>query len=214
MERDWEADSRYIYYHGRRVQCDDALDCLPPGLFNRLQVRICNLYTSIQLFERAFIVSEKTAVCLVKTDEMNNQITFITRALREENGERSIHQNRQTPNAHDCFLLLDIIHQQLWKLLKVACPNISMKWHLLSPKEMKEHKEDPYVYSREEIVEAIHSNGQFINRNTNEVEQALDVLYCGSLQVREQRTGEFMPIAFLPDFIFEGYFQTNSQRSF
>lgn len=197
---DWEPDPNYVYYHGRRVQCNEELDCLPSGLFNRLQVRVCNLYTDIHLFKDAFIVREKNAVCLVKMDEMNNQITMIARALAES-VNHTTHHNR---NAHNCFLVLDIIHQQLWKLLKVACPNISIKWHILSPMDLKAHKEDPHVYKCEEVVSVIHSNAQFINRSTGQAEEALDVLYCGSKQVEEQRSGESMPIAYLPDHVLEG----------
>ena len=201
MPIDWEPGSGYTYYHGRRVQCGEELDCLPPGFFNRLQVRICNLYSEIQLFKDAFIVKEKSAVCLVTTDEMNNQITFIGRASA---ANHTSHQSKLFSHAHNCFLLLDILHQQLCKLLKVACPNLSMKWHVLSPKDLEDHKEDPYVYRCEEVVNAIHSNAPFFNKSTNQIEEALNVLYCGSREVQEERSGGNMPIAFLPDAVFVG----------
>ena len=198
MPDDWEPASGYTHYHGRRVQCGEELDCLPPGFFNRLQVRICNLYNEIQLFKDAFIVKEKNAVCLVTTDEMNNQITLVVRASPDN------HTSRLFSNAHNCFLLLDILHQQLCKLLKVACPNISMKWHVLSPMDLEAHKEEPYVYRCEEVVNAIHSNAPFFNKSTGQVEKVVNVLYCGSKDVEEERSGGNMPIAFLPDAVFEG----------
>lgn len=201
--RDWEVDPVYVYYHGRRLQCGEELDCLPPGLFNRLQVKIANLYNGIQLFKDALIVKDNNAVCLVKTDEMNDQITFIARAPADEQSQAA-HQFKLATNALSCFMILDMLHQQLCKLLKVACPNISMKWHILSPLDLKAHKEDPYVYTCDTVVSVIHSNAKFINQNTGHVEQPLDVLYCGSKQVEEQRSGESMPIAFLPDSVFEG----------
>ena len=201
MPDDWEPGAGYTHYHGRRVQCGEELDCLPPGFFNRFQVRICNLYNEIRLFKDAFIVKEKSAVCLVTTDEMNNHITFIARASPEDH---TSYQSRLFTDAHNCFLLLDILHQQLCKLLKVACPNISMKWHVLSAKDLEEHKEDPYVYTCEEVVKAIHSNVPFFNKHTNQKEEALNVLYCGSREVQEERSGGNMPIAFLPDAVFEG----------
>ena len=79
-----------------------------------------------------------------------------------------------------------------------------MKWHVLSPKDLEEHKEEPYVYRCEEVVKAIHSNAPFFNKNTNREEEALKVLYCGSREVQEERSGVSMPIAFLPDAVFEG----------
>ena len=189
LQGDWEADPGYVYYHGRRLQCSEELDCFPPGLFSRLQVRLCNLYTSIRLYKHIFIVTDQKAVCLAKTDEMNNQITFIVRASAED---------------RNCLLLLDTLHLLLWKLLKVACPNINIQWHILSPMDLKAHKEDPYIYSCDEVVNAIHNNAPFINKNTGEQEDTLDVLYCGCREIESLRSGESLPIAFLPDIIFKG----------
>ena len=200
---DWVIDPTYVYYHGRQVQCGEELDCLPPGFFNRLQVRVGNLYTEVRLFKDSFIVNELNAVCLVKTDEMNNQITFIVRACGG-NVNHVSHRNKLHSNAHSSFLLLDILHQQLYKLLKVACPNISTKWHILSPMDLKAHKEDPYVYRSEEVIEAIHSNAPLINKNTGQKETLLEVLYCDCKEVEVQRSGKNMPIAFLPDSVLEG----------
>jgi len=198
----WDPDPRFVYYHGRQVQCGEELDCLPPGLFNRLQVRAGNLYTEILLFKNAMVVNDKNVQCLIKTDEMNDQITFVARTT--ENDNHALHQSKIHTNAHNLFLLLEILHHQLYKLLKVACPNISMKWHTLSPMDLKAHKKEPYVYKSEEIVNAIHSNVPLVNKNTGEVEELLDVLYAGCRQVEEQKSGERMPIAFLPDTVFEG----------
>lgn len=198
----WDPDPKFVYYHGRRVQCGEELDCLPPGLFNRLQVKISNLYPKVILFKDALVVHDKDAQCLIKTDEMNDQITFVARAT--ENHNHALHHSKIHTNAQNCFLLLDILHQQLCKLLKVACPNITMEWHVLSPMDLKAHKDEPYVYRCEEVVNTIHSNVPFVNKNTGEVEEILDVLYAGCRQVEEQKSGERMPIAFLPDTVFEG----------
>lgn len=200
---DWERNPKYIYYHGRQLRCEEELDRLPPGFFNRLQVRISNLYNDVDLFKDAFIVKDQSAACLIKTDELYDQITFIARAPAEDHNHASQH-SKLSVNAYSCFLLLDILHQQLCKLLKVACPNINMVWHILSPMDLKTHAEDPYVYRHKEVVDAIHSNAPFINKNAGRKEEALDVLYCGSSQIEKQRSGQYMPIAFLPDTVFEG----------
>ena len=200
---DWEPNPEYyVYYHGRQLQCGEELDCFPLGLFNRLQVRICNLFINIRLYKDAFIVRNEKAVCLGKTDKMNNQITLIVRATTEDCDPTS-QPSKISSNAHDCFLLLDILHHQLWKLLKVACPNISMQWHILSPMDLKAHMEDPYSYSCEEVVNAIHNNAPFINKNTGQQEDPLDVLYCGCREIKALRSGKSLPIAFLPNTILE-----------
>ena len=203
QQSDWEADPGFVYYHGRRLQCGEELDCFPPGLFNRLQVRICNLYDSVRLCKDAFTVRDQKAECLVKTDEMNNQITFIVRATAEDRNHAT-KPSRIHGNAHNCLLLLDILHQLLWKLLKVACPNISVQWHVLSPIDLKAYKEDPYIYSCEDVVNAIHNNTPFINKNTGDQEDILEVLYCGCKELEALRSGESLPIAFLPEAIFKG----------
>ena len=138
--------------------------------------------------------------CLVKTDKMNNQITFIVCATVEDRNHAA-KPSRSHGNAHNCLLLLDILHQLLWKLLKVACPNISTQWHILSPMDLKAHREDPYIYSCEEVVNAIHKNAPFINKNTREQENMLEVLYCGCKELEALRSGESLPIVFLPDTI-------------
>ena len=203
QQGDWEGDPMYVYYHGRRLQCGEELDFFPPGLFNRLQVRISNLYVNIRLYKDAFILRDQKAECLVRTDEMNNQITFIVRAITED-GNHTSQSSRTHANAHNCLLLLDILHQLLWKLLKVACPNINMRWDILSPMDLKAHKEDPYIYSCDEVVNAIHNNAPFINKNTGQHENVLDVLYCGCKEIEALRSGDSLPIAFLPGTIFEG----------
>ena len=197
---DWRANPGYAFYHGRRIQCSEELDFFPTGLFNRFQVKVCNMYNEIQLFKDALIVKEKNAFCLVKTDDTNSQITFIARASIENH---SGHQKQLFSNPHNCFLLLDILHQQLFKLLKVACPNVSMKWNVLSPIDIKAHKEQPYVYKCEEVVNAIHSNAPFVNKDINQVEKMVDVLYCGSTEVEKEQSRENLPIAFLPDAVFQ-----------
>ena len=116
-----------------------------------------------------------------------NQITFIVRAAAEDRN----HATRIHGNAQNCLLLLDIFHQLLWKLLKVACPNISTQWHLLSPVDLKVYKEDPYIYNREDVINAIHNNAPFI---TGGQEDTLEVLYHGCQELKALSSGEAFPI--------------------
>ena len=122
------------------------------------------------------------------SQNQQNRITFIVRATAED-CNHATKPSRIHGNAHNCLLLLDILHQLPWKLLKVACPNISMQWHLLSPMDLKAYKEDPYIYSCEDVVNAIHNN-TFIDKNIGGQEDTLEVLYCGCQALS---SGESLP---------------------
>ena len=78
-----------------------------------------------------------------------------------------------------------------------------MQWHILSPMDLKAHMEDPYGYSCEEVINAIHNNAPFINKNTGQQEDALGILYCGCSEIEALRSGKSLPIAFLPNTILE-----------
>ena len=203
----WQKDPFFVYYHGRQIQCSEEQDCFPPGLFSRLQVKVRSMYPKeqqIKMFKNSFIVCNEHAQCLVKTDEMNDQITFISRSGKVVRNVQQSVFGRTDPSAHQCLLLVDILHSQLYRLLKVACPSISTKWQVLSAADLKAHIDDPYVYTLEDIMNAHSTKMPFVNKISGQKEEIVDVLFCGCEHIQKERSGNFMPIAFLSESVMNG----------
>jgi len=203
----WQKDPVFMYYHGRQIQCSEEQDCFPPGLFSRLQVKVRSMYPKeqqIKMFKNSFIVCNENAQCLVETDEMNNQITFISRSERTVRNVQQSVTGRIDPSAHQCLLLVDILHSQLYRLLKGACPNISIKWQVLSTADLKVHSDDPCVYTTEDIVDVLSSKAPFVHKISGQKEEIVDVLFCSCEHIQAERTGNNMPIAFLSESVLSG----------
>jgi len=204
---DWPYDPSFLYHHGRQIQCQEEQDCFPPGLFSRLQVKVRNMYPKaeqIKMFKNSFIVFNENAQCLVKTDKMNEQITFISRCRKVVRSGQGNAVGKPDPGAHQCILLVDILHSQLYRLLKVACPNISTKWQALSAADLKAHSDDPCVYTTEDIIEAISEKTPFVHKISGQREEIVDILFCGCKHIFDERSGNNMPVAFLSSKVLEG----------
>ena len=59
--------------------------------------------------------------------------------------------------------------------------------------DLKAYKEDPYIYSCEYVVNAIHNNTS-IDKSTGGQEDTLEVLYCGCQELKALKSGESLPI--------------------
>ena len=60
--------------------------------------------------------------------------------------------------------------------------------------DLKAYKEDPYIYSCENVIDVIYINASFINKNTGGQEDTLEVLYCGCQELKALKSGESLPI--------------------
>ena len=212
----WQKDPIFVYYHGRQIQCSEEQDRFPPGLFSRLQVKVRSMYPKepqIKMFKNSFIVHNENTQCLVETDEMNNQITFTSRSEKTVRNVQQSVTGRTDPSAHQCLMLVDILHSQLYRLLKVACPNLSTKWQALSAADLKAHSNDPCIYTLEDIVDALSAKTPFVHKISGQKEEIVDVLFCGCEHIQVERTGDNMPIAFLSKSVLDGLEEVLGERS-
>ena len=167
----WEKQIGLNVYAGVHVECRTSSDVFSPGLFPKLQIQVRKMFSDDIDDQEVTLWSDGLKCCrgevevLLQHQEHCRTIEIFVRGTEETRPE--------------CYALLQQFHSLVIKTVHASNPGTNIATHVLSAKQLKEHMEEPVVYSAIDIFEAERGDGIVRHLESGLEEHILDLVCCG-----------------------------------
>ena len=167
----WEKDLSFTIYAGIRIFCQTDNDIFSCGLFPVIQLRLRKIFNQGFDEQELALWSDGLKCCrgeveiIVEHTEPGQVIEICVRGNDGSNRE--------------CYALLQQFYCVITKTIKETNPGTMTMTGILSPVDMKEHKEH-FCYSRLDLFEAQRSDDGCVRRPDGDgKENIVDLICCG-----------------------------------
>ena len=139
----WDANESMTVYAGRRLQCTESTDLIPPGTVAFIQCRMMTFYndTNPEIWKDGLFVRRKienqSIEGILTLSNSERAIDIVFRGENDSHGECRKHV--------DCFV------KEVKEVLISSSSNTKVTFWYLSSVELRKGKSDPYAYSEADI---------------------------------------------------------------
>ncbi|XP_078581532.1 death-associated protein kinase 1-like [Branchiostoma floridae x Branchiostoma japonicum] len=168
-------DSAKTVYFGKQVQCADTTDMFSSGFFPRVQTRLMRQLKNRPLLWRD---GAKCFDCNVESlIKLSPDGRAVNICVRSEQGDKP-----------SCRQMLEQIENIINNVLDECSPGTTTEERVLSARALREHREEFYSYSMDQIDKAKAEDGVVHNDILGFSEDVNDLL-CGGSDAEEEEQG-------------------------
>ncbi|KAI6655588.1 Death-associated protein kinase 1-like isoform X2 [Oopsacas minuta] len=168
----WAAEPNYTCYTGLRLQCRTDLDVFPPGLFQRLQIRLRRIFKE-DFEDQELTIWSEGLICCRGEVQVKTELTDFDRAIH-------ICVRGAEHTRTECLALIRQFYEVIFRALQDICPGTEILTQVLSARDLQNHKRYPFWYEPSDIFEAQKSHTDLTNRISGDAERLVDLICCGS----------------------------------
>ncbi|XP_035677358.1 death-associated protein kinase 1-like [Branchiostoma floridae] len=152
-----------VVYFGKQVQCADSTDMFSSGFFPRVQTRLMReLENPPQLWRDGAKCADRDVEGLIKLSPDGRAVNICVRSAQGDKGQ--------------CSKMLQQLENIIADVLYECSPGTVTVENVLSARALKDHMEEFYSYSKEEISKARAEGGTIHHHDLGFTEQVSDLL--------------------------------------